>query len=237
MQQYIPHLIELRRRLIRATFVLFVIFIFLFYFDEWLFYFLATRMIDGQNIQLISTEVTATFTVPMKLALVMSLFLSAPYWLFEIWRFVAPGLYKKEKRFLLPALFTSILLFYLGSLFSFFCICPMALKFFADIAPKGVWVATDIRHYLDFVLTLLLGGGIAFQVPVITWILLVCNIISVEMLTHLRPYVIVGAFVIGMLLTPPDVLSQIMLAIPMWGLFEVGLWLGRRWKKHRLVYP
>ncbi len=229
-QQYIPHLIEFRKRLIRSACFVTLLFIFLFYFDESLYSYIAEPMLQrlDNHSSLIATEVTSTFTVPMKLAFYAAVFLAIPYLLFELWTFIAPGLYRREKRAILPILFFSILLFYLGCAFSYFIICPMALQFFLSVAPRGVAVMTDIKHYLDFVLTLLLGGGLAFQVPVITFALIRTGILTPSQLSYLRPYVIVIAFILGMLLTPPDVISQVMLALPMWWLFELGLFLGKK---------
>lgn len=229
LHDYLPYLIELRRRLMRATSLIAILFLFLFWQDETLYTFIAKPLLEFLPIgsALISTEVTAAFTVPMKLALFTAIFLGMPFILFEIWSFVSPGLYKKEKKTILPILWISLLLFYLGSAFSYFIICPMALKFFINSAPKGVTLMTDMRHYLEFFLILFLSGGIAFQVPIITYSCIRARIVSIQQLIHCRPYIIVAAFVLGMLLTPPDVVSQILLALPMWGLFEISLWWGK----------
>jgi len=229
MHNYIPHFIEFRRRLIQCSVIIGLIFLFFFCIDEFLYTTLATPLLKQlpQGGALIATEVTSTFTVPMKLALVAALFISMPYILYQIWTFVAPGLYRHEKKLILPVFFTSLLLFYLGVAFAYAIICPLALQFFVQTTPKNVTMLTDIRHYLDFVLTLLFAGGIAFQVPIFTFTLIRTGIVSIQQLSHFRPYIIVGTFVVGMLLTPPDVVSQILLALPMWGLFELGLLFGK----------
>jgi len=225
----ILHLIELRKRLIQISLFLICLFLILFWKDEDLYTFIAKPLLTQLPLgsQMIATEVTSTFMVPMKLAFVTALILSMPFILYQLWAFAAPGLYKQEKRTLLPFLISSIILFYLGIVFAFYVICPMTLGFFASSAPIGIVVMTDIRHYLDFVLTILFSSGIAFQVPVITLALIQAGLVTAKQLSYLRPYVIVGAFVVGMILTPPDVISQILLALPMWGLFEGGLLLAK----------
>lgn len=229
MNTFLPHLIELRTRVIRSSIVVMLLFIGFFWIDEYLYSFIAKPLISQlpKGGTMVATEVTTTFMVPMKLAFVVALLVAVPYVLYQIWGFVAPGLYTNEKRSILPFLFASILLFYLGSIFAYSIICPMALGFFAKCAPPNVTVMTDIKAYLDFVLSILLAGGIAFQVPIITVALIKSRLISIVQLEHLRPYIIVAAFILGMLLTPPDVISQVLLALPMWGLFEGGLVLAK----------
>ena len=231
----LTHFIELRSRLIRASLVVAALFLGLFTIDEKLYTFIATPLLRQlpKGHALIAIDVTTPFTVPLKLAFVTALLLAAPFIFYEIWSFIAPGLYRHEKKRLYPLLSASLFLFYSGILFSYWIICPLALSFFAKAAPHNVLVMTDIKAYLDFVLTVLLAGGIAFQVPVITIALVQLNIVSVALLEHLRPYVIVGAFTVGMLLTPPDVISQILLALPMWGLFEVSLLIAKRYSTMR----
>jgi len=226
---YLPHLIELRTRIIRSIVAIFSLFLILFSIDKHLYTFIAKPLLQQLPIgsALIATEVTATFIAPMKLAFILSLFLSMPYLFYQLWSFVSPGLYRKEKQKALPFLITSILLFYTGVLFAYAIICPLALAFFAKCAPIGVMVMTDIQAYLDFVLTVLFAGGIAFEVPIITLACIKFRLISITQLEYLRPYIIVGAFILGMLLTPPDVVSQILLALPMWGLFEAGLFIAK----------
>lgn len=239
MYEFVPHLVDLRKRLIRIAIVILLLFSVLFCIDEQLYTWLAKPLLENlpQGAQLVAVDVTSPFTVPMKLAFILSIFLAAPYCLFEIWSFIAPGLYRREKQTILPFLISSIIFFYLGIAFSFTVICPMTLKFFVNAAPMNVTLMTDIRAYLEFVLTLLFAGGIAFQVPVITLALIRFRIVSTLLLTHLRPYIIVLAFVLGMLLTPPDVLSQILVAVPMWGLFELGLLFGKRFEAKNKLHP
>lgn len=229
INDYIPHLMELRKRLLRSALVLSSLFLVLFYFDEILYNFVARPLLENlpSGGQLIAIDITTPFTVPMKLALIVASFVAAPYCLFQAWAFVKPGLYRHEKKTIFPFLITSIILFYLGITFSFLVLCPMAIQFFVKSTPANVTLMTDIRYYLDFVLTLLFAGGIAFQVPVITVALIRAGIVTTLLLTHLRPYIIVAAFIAGMLLTPPDVLSQVLVALPMWGLFELGLLFGK----------
>lgn len=229
LDSYIPHLIELRMRVIRCGLVILSLFICLFIIDEYLYSWIAKPLLKQlpSGSSMIATEVTAPFMAPMKLALISALFFGAPYILFELWSFIAPGLYINEKHKLRSFVMMSTLLFYFGIAFSYFVICPTALSFFTKCAPPDVKIMTDIKAYLDFVLSVLLAGGIAFQVPIITLTLLKAKLVSIEQFIYLRPYVIVGAFVLGMLLTPPDVISQILLALPMWGLFEIGLLLAK----------
>lgn len=222
---YIMQLIELRKCVIQCGILLFVAFLILFWQDQKLYTFIAKPLLAElpSGGHMIATEITSTFMVPMKLAWVSALMIMMPYILYKVWNFVAPGLYKNEKKSIFPLLICSIGLFYTGLCFAYYIICPLALRFFTNSAPKGVSVMTDIRLYLDFVLTLLFASGLAFQVPVITKALIGAKLLTGKQLAYLRPYVIVGAFILGMLLTPPDVVSQILLALPMWGLFEVSL--------------
>lgn len=232
MNTYLPYLLELRSRIIRISLVILILFLILFYIDEHLYTFIAKPLLKQLPLgsTLIATEITSPFMVPMKLAFMLSLFIAIPYILYEIWSFIAPGLYRQEKRKILPFLIASTLLFYMGVIFSYYLICPMALGFFAKCAPLGVTLMTDIQAYLNFVLTVLFSGGIAFQVPIITIACIISGFITIQQLEHFRPYIIVLAFILGMLLTPPDVISQILLALPMWGLFEIGLLLTK-WNK------
>lgn len=225
----VVHLGALRSAVIQCGIVFCVIFLVLFWLDEPLYTWIAKPLLLQLPAggQIIATEITSTFIVPMKLAWISALIVVMPYILYKLWIFIAPGLYLHEKKTLLPLLGSSIILFYMGLCFAYCVICPLALKFFMSSAPKGVSMMTDIRLYLDFVLTLLFAGGLAFQVPVLTVFLLNSGIVTQKQLIHIRPYVIVGAFIIGMLLTPPDVVSQTLLALPMWGLFEVGLVISK----------
>jgi len=219
------HWVELRTRVIRAVSVIFLVFLCFFYGDNALYSKLAQPFIQQlpKGASLVATEVTTPFTVPMKLAWVVALLVTAPYLLFQLWSFVAPGLHKNERRVVFPIILMSTLLFYSGLGFSYYVVCPLSLQFFTWSAPEGVLILTDIRHYLDFVLTVLFAGGVAFQVPVVTIACCKAGFVTVAQLSYIRPYVIVSAFVLGMLLTPPDVVSQVLLAIPMWTLFEGGL--------------
>lgn len=238
MTSYLPHLLELRKRLILSCMVLSSVFLVFFYFDELLYSAIASPLLQQlpKGGHLIATEVTSSFMVPMKLAFITSLFFCMPYLFYQAWAFVAPGLYRNEKKTIFPLLISSLILFYLGTTFAFLVICPMALHFFANCLPPGVVMLTDLRHYLDFVLTVLLGGGIAFQVPIIVFALIRAGVTTADQLIYCRPYVIVAAFVLGMLLTPPDVVSQILLALPMWGLFEIGVFLTKRQISNNKVY-
>ena len=172
---------------------------------------------------MIATEVASPFLTPFKLSLVLSLFVAMPYILHQIWGFVAPGLYSNEKRVALPLLLSSILLFYAGIAFAFFVVFPLVFAFFTSVAPDGVAIMTDINRYLDFVLKLFFAFGLAFEIPIATMLLIWTGATSTESLKRKRPYVIIGCFIFGMILTPPDVISQILLAIPMWVLFELGI--------------
>jgi sec-independent protein translocase protein TatC len=219
------YFIEFRSRLIHSLWVIGLLFLALFLVDQHLYHYLAKPLLKELPLgYLIATDITSPFTVPLKVAFISALLLGMPYLLYQLWSFIAPALHIKEKRHILPFLIGSILLFYAGIAFAYGVICPITLGFFAHCAPKGVRVMTDIQAYLDFMLRMLLACGLAFQVPVLTVLVVNLGLCSVQQLIYLRPYVIVGAFVLGMLLTPPDVFSQIMLALPIWGLFEVGLW-------------
>jgi sec-independent protein translocase protein TatC len=176
---------------------------------------------------MIAIEVASPFLIPFKLALVLAIFICVPFLLYQLWAFIAPGLYRHERRLALPVLFSSTLLFYLGGLFAYFVVFPLVFAFLTASAPEGVAVMTDIGKYLDFVLTLFFAFGVAFEVPVVTYVLVWMGVTTPQALAEKRPYVIVGAFVIGMLLTPPDVISQTLLALPMWLLFELGVFMAR----------
>ena len=176
---------------------------------------------------LIATEVAAPFVVPMKLSFMFAIYVGAPFCFYQIWSFVAPGLYKHEKSYVFRLVILSCLLFYSGMLFAFFVICPLALKFFTSCAPMGVVIMTDISNYLDFILNMLFAAGVAFQVPIVTAITIKMKFLSKSQLYQVRPFIIVLAFVLGMFLTPPDVVSQILLAVPIWMLFEAGVLLSR----------
>jgi sec-independent protein translocase protein TatC len=229
VEKFLPHLLELRQRLVRCALVFVIVLLPLLFFSSEIYTLVATPILSSlpQGSLLIATHVVTPFTVPLKLAFFVTFVILIPYILFQAWAFVAPGLYPQEKRVTLPLLCMSIGLFYVGMLFAHFLVLPMAIQFFAHIAPEGVTVMTDMTHYLDFVLVLYISFGLSFQVPIITFLLIRVGITSVAALKQQRPYIIVAAFIIGMLLTPPDVVSQIMLAIPLLGLFESGLLMAK----------
>jgi sec-independent protein translocase protein TatC len=228
-QPFISHLIELRDRLMRMVLAILVIFLGLFPFGNDIYVFIADPLMKvlPEGTSMVATQVASPFLTPFKLALVTAVFIAMPYLLHQFWAFIAPGLYQHEKRLALPLLASSVLLFYLGAAFAYAVVFPLVFAFLTGVAPEGVAVMTDITHYLDFVLTLFFAFGLAFEVPIATIVLVLAGATTPEKLAQKRPYVIVGAFVIGMLLTPPDIISQTLLALPMWILFEVGLILSR----------
>jgi len=232
---FVAHLIELRDRLLRVVLAVLVIFLVLFYFANDIYTYLAEPLTVhmSQNSTMIATDVISPFLTPMKLALVLSIFLVMPYILYQIWSFVAPGLYRHEKELALPLLVSSIILFYSGMAFAYYVVFPLVFGFITAVVPEGVEVMTDISKYLDFVLMLFFAFGAAFEVPVATVLLVAAGITTPDDLVKKRAYIIVGAFVVGMFLTPPDVISQIMLAVPMWMLFELGVIASRMVVKRR----
>ncbi len=219
------HLVELRDRVVRMVLAVLVIFLGLFYWANDIYVYLAeplTRHLpDGAN--MIAIDVASPFLTPFKLVLMLAVFLAMPVILYQAWAFVAPGLYANEKRIAGPLLVSSIILFYAGVAFAYYIVFPLVFGFFTSIGPEMVAISTDIGRYLDFVLALFFGFGLAFEVPIATIILVAIGFTTPKKLSQKRPYVIVGAFIIGMLLTPPDVISQVLLALPMWVLFEAGL--------------
>ncbi|MFI4938407.1 MAG: twin-arginine translocase subunit TatC [Candidatus Berkiellales bacterium] len=228
-EKYLPHLKELRNRTLRCVIAFIIILIPLLYFSRELYTFAAEPILQtfSKGGQLIATQVMTPFTAPLKLSLFAALFVTIPFILYNLWAFVAPGLYTNEKRTIKPILLLSTFLFYAGVLFAHTVVLPIALGFFSSIAPEGVSIMTDIQYYLDFILSLYFAFGLAFQVPIITFLLIHAGIVSVTTLQKHRRYYIVGAFVVGMVLTPPDVVSQILLAVPLLILFEAGLWLAK----------
>ncbi len=224
----VAHLTELRSRILRCVIAILLIFGALFYFAQDIYALVAAplRAYLPEGATMIATGVASPFLTPFKLTLVVSLFLSMPVVLQQIWGFIAPGLYQHEKRIAVPLLVSSILLFYAGMAFAYFVVFPIMFGFFASVTPEGVSMMTDIGQYLDFVLTLFFAFGVAFEIPVATFLLIWVGIVEVDTLRKSRPYVIVGCFIVGMILTPPDVFSQTLLAVPMWLLFEVGLLFG-----------
>jgi sec-independent protein translocase protein TatC len=229
----VAHLTELRTRLLRCVVTILLIFGGLFYFSQDIYALVAAplRAYLPEGATMIATGVASPFLTPFKLTLMVALFLSIPVILQQIWGFIAPGLYQQEKRVAVPLLISSILLFYAGMAFAYFAVFPLIFGFFASVTPEGVSMMTDIGQYLDFVLTLFFAFGVAFEIPVATFLLIWVGIVDVQTLRNSRPYVIVGCFAIGMLLTPPDVFSQTLLAVPMWLLFESGLLFGAMIKK------
>ena len=223
------HLIELRDRLMRIVIAILLIFLSLFYWANDIYTYLAGPLTQHlpEGTQMIAIDVASPFLTPFKLVLMLSIILGMPVILHQIWSFVAPGLYKHEKRLAAPLLVSSILLFYCGMLFAFYVVFPLVFGFFTSVGPEMVTISTDIGRYLDFVISLFFGFGIAFEVPIATIILVALGMTTPAKLSESRPYVIVGAFVLGMLLTPPDVISQVLLAIPVWLLFESGLLASR----------
>lgn len=228
-QPLISHLIELRKRLLNSIICILVVFLALVYFSNDIYHLIASPLIKQlpQGASMIATDVASPFFTPIKLTMMVSVFVSAPMILYQIWAFVAPALYKHERRLLMPLLVSSSFLFYLGMAFAYFIVFPLAFGFFAKTAPIGVTIATDINNYLDFVMALFMAFGVSFEVPVAIILLCWSGVTTPAELKQKRPYVIVGAFVLGMLLTPPDVFSQTLLAIPMCILFEIGVFFAR----------
>jgi sec-independent protein translocase protein TatC len=228
-ESFISHLIELRDRLLRSVIAVLIIFIPAAVFSGDLFTLLAKPMLSAlsTNGTMISTEVAGPFLVPLKFAFALSVAIAIPFLLYQIWSFVAPGLYENEKKLAFPLLLSSTLLFYCGIAFAYFVVFPIMFNFFPSVAPTGIEVSPDINQYLGFVLKLFFAFGIAFEVPIATIIVIKAGLITPEKLASKRQYVVLGAFVIGMLLTPPDIFSQSMLALPMWLLFELGLIMSK----------
>jgi sec-independent protein translocase protein TatC len=225
----IAHLTELRDRLLRAILSVLIVFIVLFPFANDIYSFVSRPLRDllPENASMIATEVASPFLTPFKLTLFAALFIAIPYVLFQAWSFIAPGMYQKEKRFAFPVLASSVLLFYCGAAFAYFVVFPLIFAFFTSVGPTDVAIMTDINHYLNFILKLFFAFGLAFEIPIAALIAIWAGITTPDDLAKKRPYIIVGCFVFGMLLTPPDVISQALLAIPMWLLFEVGVFAGR----------
>lgn len=229
---FIAHLVELRTRLLRSLIALLVVFIFLFPWASDIYALLAQPLLAKlpKGGQMIATDVTTPFFVPLKVALMTSFLIALPYILFQLWRFVAAGLYDHEKRMVWPLITVSTLLFFCGMTFAYFAVFPVVFGFITASAPMGVAVMTDIDKYLSFVLGMFMAFGVTFQVPVAVVVMVRMGFVGVAKLREIRPYVIVGAFVIGALFTPPDVVSQFMLAVPLWLLYEAGI-LVANWMK------
>ncbi len=228
-QPLVSHLVELRDRLMRVVIAVVLVFVGLFPFANDIYQFVSKPLLEilPEGHAMIATGVISPFLAPFKLSLVVAIFIAIPYILYQLWSFVAPGLYKHEKRLLLPMVGSSAMLFYLGAAFAYFVVFPLVFSFMLATTPDGVNMAPDITQYLEFVLTLFFAFGLAFEVPIATIILVWMGLTTPDKLIEKRPFVIVGAFCVGMLLTPPDVISQTLLALPMWILFEIGVVCSR----------
>lgn len=232
----IEHLIELRSRLMRAVIVILVIFLGLYSFANDIYSFVAEPLMNllPEGSQMIATEVASPFLAPFKLTLVVAVFIAIPFVLHQAWAFIAPGLYDNEKALAIPILVSSIALFYGGAAFAYYVVFPLLFEFFTQTGPENVAVMTDINQYLNFVLKLFFAFGVAFEIPIATFLLILSGATTVESLSKKRPYILLGCFVVGMLLTPPDVISQSLLAVPMYLLYEVGLLFGRLVRKRKV---
>lgn len=228
-QPLIAHLIELRNRLLKAILLVLVIFLCLFYFANDLYLILVRPLSEllPDNGNMIATGVASPFLVPFKLTLVLAVLLAIPFILHQIWAFISPGLYQSEKKFAIPLLVSSIVLFYTGIAFAYFVVLPLAFGFFTAAGPEGISFLPDISNILDFILKIFFAFGIAFEIPIATFLMVLSGITTVAALNEKRPYIFVGCFVVGMLVTPPDVISQTILAVPMWLLFEAGVLTSR----------
>ena len=226
---FVEHLVELRNRLLRVVLVVAVLLLCLMPFANRLYAVLAAPLLAEMHMggSMIATQVASPFLTPFKLALVAAILIGMPYILYQFWAFVAPGLYRNEKRLVFPLMVSSSFLFYLGMAFAYFVVFPLMFAFFQAVAPEGVEIMTDISSYLDFVLKIFFAFGLAFEVPIATVVLVWTGFTTPESLVQKRPYIIVGAFVVGMLLTPPDMISQTLLALPVWVLFELGVVFAR----------
>lgn len=233
----ISHLVELRQRLLKVVIAIAICFAPCAWFANELFTIVATPLINRMpaGTSMIATSLISPFMAPLKLALFVALFIAMPYVLYQVWAFVAPGLYKREKRFAVPLMVSSIVLFYCGVAFAYFVVFPLMFAFLTTTAPTGVQVMTDISNYLDFVLLLFFAFGIAFEMPVATVLLAATGMVRVETMTKNRGYVILGIFVIAAFLTPPDALSQTAMALPMWFLYEIGIVMSRLLLRERLA--
>tara|TARA_B100000927_G_scaffold60699_1_gene47300 strand:- start:436 stop:1155 length:720 start_codon:yes stop_codon:yes gene_type:complete len=222
---FFGHLRELRARILKSLVVILVCFSSLVYFSNDIYLFLSEPLLSflPENSSMIATEVASPFLTPLKLTFFVSLLLSMPFLLNQIWKFIAPGMYENEKSLSFLLILSSLILFYLGILFTYFLVLPLVFGFFTGAAPQGILIMTDISRYLDFVLSLMFAFSIAFEIPILIFLLIWSGITTSEKLRNARPYVIISCFIVGMLVTPPDVISQSLLAIPAWALFEIGL--------------
>ena len=231
----IDHLIELRDRILRSVIAVLIIFLALFYFANDIYTYVATPLIDAlpEGSTMIAIDPTSPFFAPFKLTFYVAFLLAAPYVLYQLWSFIAPGLYKNEKSVAIPLFISSVLLFYSGIAFARYLHFGFVFSFFISVAPEGISVAPDISSFLNFALSIFLGFGIAFEVPIAVFIFIWSGMVEPDDLASKRPYVIVGCFIVGMLMTPADPISQSVLAIPMWLLFEAGIIAGRIIKKKK----
>ena len=229
----VAHLTELSDKLLRSILAVLLVFICLFPFANTIYAFVSEplRAILPEGASMIATDVASPFLTPFKLTLVASVFVAIPYILYQAWSFVATGMYRKEKRLAIPLLVSSVALFYLGAAFAYYVVFPLIFSFFTSVAPTDITIMTDINRYLDFVLKLFFAFGLAFEIPIATILIIWAGISTPESLIKKRPYIIIGCFIFGMLLTPPDIISQSLLALPMWLLFEVGVFFGRLIKR------
>ncbi len=225
----VTHLAELRDKLLRSLLAVLIVFIGLFPSANEIYAFVSRplRALLPEGATMIATEVASPFLTPFKLTLVAAIFLAIPYILYQAWSFIAPGMYRHEKRLAIPLLVSSVMLFYLGAAFAYYVVFPLIFAFFTSVGPEDITIMTDINRYLDFVLKLFFAFGLAFEIPIAAVLMIWAGITTPESLAKKRPYIIVGCFVLGMLLTPPDIISQSLLAIPMWILFEFGVFFGR----------
>ena len=228
-ETFISHLVELRDRLLRAIIAVVVVLLALFPWAKDIYAILAKPLLAvlPHGATMIATDVTGTFLVPLKVTAMAAFVVALPYVLWQAWAFIAPGLYHHEKRLALPVIVSSVIFFLIGMAFAYFLVFPIAFGFFAGYAPAGVQMMTDIDKYLSFVMTMFIAFGLTFEVPVIVIVLVRLSIVSIDKLNAARPYVVVGAFVLGAIFTPPDVVSQLMLAVPLWVLYELGIVLAR----------
>ncbi len=232
---FVQHLVELRNVLLHSVIVILVIFMSIFPFANEVYSFIAAPIINvlPQDTNIIAIGIISPFLTPLKMSLIISVYVAMPYLLYKIWSFIAPALYKHEKQMILPLVISTTILFYAGLLFSFYIVFPVIFGFLSSIGPNIVDFTPDIQYYLDFVLKVSFAFGVAFEVPIATILLIIFRITTVEKLKNNRPYIIIGAFILGMLLTPPDIISQTLIAIPIWLLFEAGLIFSPLFKQNK----
>ena len=231
----VDHLLELRNRLLIIISSIIICAILLTPFSNFLYNLLSLPLLNAlpEGSNMIAVDVASPFLAPFKLILLLSVAITFPISIFHFWAFISPGLYKNEKKFVAPILISSTLLFYIGIAFAYFIVFPLIFNFFASIGPQGVQIATDISSFLDFAIKIFFAFGLAFEVPIITFLVVLLGISNIDSLVKKRPYIIVFSFILGMILTPPDVISQVLLAVPIWLLFELGLFLARLTTKNK----